>query len=315
MIQSNLIWIPSLQEFKRFSEITTRDHRILTKSMHSDLEFIYTLNELIKEKSMENVDINRLTLIDKYIICLYLRIFSIGNKLSLSISCPTCGVEFSHNMDINQFMESGIDVLDKVYDESIDSENFSVDLGIPTIGNEYDIAKHLETNKIKRGSLDSNLTHNVISHIKSLTIKTPKQTTINFSEISIDDSIKIIKSIPITLFNKIQNEFISPITDKIHPKILNIPCKTKTCKNIDLELNLNNINDLLKLMFQESPVKILEEIYLLGKYGNANPFFIESITPIERELIIDAQIRENKSKDSKEAAPLTIGQMKDMGFE
>ena len=279
--------------------------------MGNEVEFIYCLNDLIKEKSIEDIDINSLTLIDKYIICLYLRIFSIGTNLSLSISCPECLAEFSHVMDINEFMESGIDILDKVYSGEVSVNNFSAKLGIPTIGTEYEIIKHLTENKIKKESLDGILTHNVISYIKSITVS---GTEIDFSKIPVNDSIKIFKTLPSTLFNKIQNEFIVPITEAIHPKILNINCKTKECnKKIDLELNLTNINDLLRLMFQETPLKILEEIYLLGKYGNVDPFYIDTLTPIERNIIIDAQIRENKSEAPKQDK-MTFGAMNDMGF-
>jgi hypothetical protein len=311
MVQSNLIWIPSLQDFKRFLEITTKDHRILSKSMNNDLEFIYSLNQLIKEKSIDDIVVDDLTLIDKYIICLYLRIFSIGNDLTLTINCPSCGASFKHIMDINEFMESGIDVLDKKYEGTAEINGFSANLGIPTIGREYDIIKHLELHKIKKQSLDGILTYNVISHIKSISIR---DNEINFNDISVDNSIDILKRLPGSLFNKIKNEFITPISKSINPKILNLECKTPKCSPIDLELNLDNINDLLRLMFQESPVKILEEIYLLGRYGNTDPFYIDTLTPLERGIVVDAHITENKSGETKKEDPMTIGNMTDMGF-
>lgn len=296
MIQSNLVWIPSLQDFKRFAEITTRDLRILARTLDNELEFIYTMNELLAEKSLTNININELTLIDKYVICITLRIFSMGDTIPLKAQCSTCGLSVDHMMNVNDFMTSGLDVLDKKYFMEITDGSFVVGVGMPTIGTEFDIVKNLEINKIKRNSVDSELIHKTLSYIQTLKIK---DTVINLADIEFDNLLEIYKKLPGTILNKIQDEFIKPIADTITPKLFEIECKTKGCKPIVADLRLENINDIVRLIFRASPGDILEEIFLLGKLGSMDPFYIDSLTPAEKDVIIMLQNKSNHEEDSQ----------------
>lgn len=310
MVASNLIWIPSLQDFVRFGEISSKEHRILAKTLENELEFINTLNRLIFEKCLDEIDLSSLTILDKYVICIYLRVYSIGQEITISADCPNCGNKFSKTVDINKFIESGISVLDKQYKETIKLGNFEITCGIPTIHREYDLLKTIEKQNIEKGSIDEAMTHNIISYIESIKIKNK---CIELRDLKPEDQIKLFKSIPSNIFLKVKNEFISPICQTIRPSILNLECKTEGCESIEIELNMENINSLIRLLFQESPLSMLQELYFLSRYGKIDPFFLESLTPIEKKLIIDTHIKQNEKESSgKDNTPPP---MNEFGFD
>ena len=102
---SYLIWIPSIQEYKRFSEFTTKHQKHLSKLTEEPLEFLFALNDIIKSLCVDNLNFDKITLIDKYIICVYLRMRCIDTDLKLKITCPNCGVEFDTNINLNDVIK------------------------------------------------------------------------------------------------------------------------------------------------------------------------------------------------------------------
>lgn len=292
-MNSNLIWIPSLQTYKRFSELTTRHQKQLSKIVDDDLEFIFTLNSIIKDISIDDIDFDSLTLIDKYIICVYIRMICISTTLPLSISCPKCGASFMENIDINKIIEDNVEVLDKDYKKIIKVNQFEFLCDVPSVGKEYELLEYLTNKQIQKNSVDNIYTIHTFSHIKQMKIS---GNVCDFSNLSIDDTVSILTKIPYKPLFEIQKKFIEPLTNQLNPNILNVPCPTESCPPFKLNLEISNINDILKLMFQELPVEILRDIYYLSKYCNMNPFYVETLTPKERNTMIKFLSDENKNE-------------------
>ncbi len=313
---SYLIWIPSLQEFKRFKEFKTKHQRELSKLVDENLEFIYALNSILKNLCMDDLNFNQLTIIDKYIICLYLRIRCIGEVLPLTLSCPKCGVQFIENVNINTLIQNNISILDKKYTEIIYIDNYSITCDVPLLSHEYDLLKFLETKQIDKNSVDHIHLFYTFSYIKNLTIK---NTTIDFSSISLENVINILTQVPSKVIRAVQTEFMVPLLNLFKPGVLNVPCPTKSCPPFVIDLNLNYINDIIKLLFQESPLELLREIYYLSKQCHLNPQYIDNITPKERDVLMTFLIEENKA--DREAATtsnknnLDFKQLADSGFD
>lgn len=319
-MNSYLIWIPSLQEYKRFKELTTAHQKLLSKLAEENLEFIYHLNNLLWELSVDELNINSLNLIDKYIICAYLRMRCIDTVVPLMISCPECGAEFEEKIDINNFIENNISILDRSYTQRVVCDDYALQCDIPIIGDEYNLLYILETNQIETNSVDNVYSYHTYSYIKSLEIK---NSFFDLKDFSITDRVKILKEIPLKVIRMVQDKYMNPLFEQFNPVVFDVPCPTKKCKPFKFNLNLMSINDLIKLMFQESPVEILREIYFLSRFSHINSFYVESLTPKERTTMIKFIAEENKAKQQaaenakgKGAGPaLTIGSMQEHGFD
>jgi hypothetical protein len=315
-MNSYLIWIPSLQEFKRFKEFKTKHQRELSKLADENVEFIYALNTILKKLCVDPINFNKLTIIDKYIICLYLRIRCIGEILPLTLSCPKCGVEFTENININNLIQNNISTLDQNYTKTISIDKYTVTCDVPLLSHEYDLLKFLETKQIDKSSVDHLHLFYTFSYIKNLTIK---NTTIDFASIPLDDVTHILTEVPSKVIKAVQTEFMTPLSELFNPGILNTPCPTKSCPPFIIDLNLNYINDIIKLLFQESPLELLREIYYLSKQCHINPKYIDNLTPKERDVLMTFLIEENKAE--REAATASnkpkfdFGELTNEGFD
>lgn len=312
MVHSALIWIPSIKEYKRFKEFNNTHHMLLMKSQEEELDFLYCINNLLHELCVEGLDLSKITILDKYIIYLYLRMMYIGSELSVVITCPECDKTIPTNIDLNSLVENNLDILDKNYSKIIKTGDIEVTCSIPMIKNEYDLAFYIKTKNVS--NIDYALSHNILSHIDKIKIK---DKVINMSNLDVESSLMIFEKMPSSLFRAINNEFIHPISRKITPKILNSACPTEGCKNLDFELNLSNINDIIKLLFQGSPVSTLQENFYLSKGSKVSHEYLSTISPAERNLLLEFHVEDVKSQNSgsnggDNNSHINVG---DLGFE
>lgn len=291
-MNSYLIWIPSLQDYRRFGELTTLHQRRLSKLDEEDLEFLFQLNLIIEELCVDTVDLDKLTIIDKYIICAYLRMRCIDTALKLTMTCPKCGVDFTGTIDINDVIDSNVEVLDRNYNRTILVGDYQFDCGLPLMGTEYDLLKTITDRNINKTSPENMYSFHTMAHIKAMTIRGK---SINFQECPIETTTLVLSQLPLKTIQKIQLEFVNPIAKMLNPSLLDVPCPTGTCPPFQLSLDLTNLNDIIKLMFQESPVEILREIYYLSKEGvDAN--YVDTLTPKERSTMIKFIMEDRKQQ-------------------
>lgn len=313
MVHSTLIWIPSIQEYKRFKEFTMEHHMIMMKSQENDLDFLYTINKLLEELCVESINLGEITTLDKYVIYLYLRIMYVGSTLSLMITCPECSEKMPTEIDLNNLIENNIDILDKSYCKKIQIGEITTTCSIPSVKNEYDMFKSVKTKDMS--DLDSNLSYYILSHIKELNIMGKN---IIMSSLSIDDTLTIFENLPSTVFSAVKNEFIVPVSQKITPKILEFPCPTKGCSKLDFTLNLSNINEIIKLIFQGNPYSTIQENFYLARRNRVSHEYLMSISPAERNVILELHMEmiQKENADNKGQVPADNGfNVSDLGFE
>ena len=76
------IWIPSLQKYHPFKEIKLKHLFFLYKGSINEWDFNFSLYRLLKKLSFDpTLDIDKLTIIDKYVIFIYLRMLCIGTMI------------------------------------------------------------------------------------------------------------------------------------------------------------------------------------------------------------------------------------------
>ena len=94
------VFIPSLNKSILFREINTSQQKRLIKAIIDspvfNTEFIFTLRQIIKENCVdEKLDIDQLTILDKFIISLIMRSVSVGNSYEVELECSNdkCKIE------------------------------------------------------------------------------------------------------------------------------------------------------------------------------------------------------------------------------
>lgn len=144
------IQIPSLNREIKFCEINTSQQKRLVKSIIDspiyNTEFINTLHDIIKENCMElDIDVGELTVLDKLIIALKLRIYSIGDIIEVEIDLKN-GNKTKVKLDLGRVYElalTNIKIPEKII---VKDDYYVVECFVPTIGNEVKMEKELRNN-------------------------------------------------------------------------------------------------------------------------------------------------------------------------
>ena len=160
--------------------------------------------------------------------------------------------------------------------------------------NEYELLNILSDKQILQNSVENIYTYHTLAHIDNFSVK---NMNCNIWDIPTSDAVNILSNLPLKIIKEVQKQFVTPTAAALSPDILNVPCPTgNKCQPFTLQLSLININDIIKLMFQESPAEILREIYYLSKVGHVNSYYVEDLTPMERTIMIKFIIDDNKNQ-------------------
>lgn len=283
------IFVPSLNEYKAFNEITTIQEKILSKSLIAEdspykTEFIKYLINLLKENSVDNVDIYSLTLIDCILIVLALRCYSIGSVLNLNITCNKCKAK--HKVDLN---------LIKIYEnllkmqfspKTFNIKNQKITCMLPTIEKELHTMYHIKKYLDKEDSYKEKAILNVNRFITS------PDTSFNvnyFDDYELEEFEQIVEYI------QSYNDILSSIIP------YKIKCSNSSCGQIltrQLSFDYNGLYSFLKLIFGTDLNSIYKDIYYLNKIG-LSPIYTESLTSLERTVFWSVYNEEQKNKKAK----------------
>lgn len=213
------IWIPSLNKEVMFREITTAQQKRLVKAVIDspvyNTEFIFAINQIIKENCIEKIDIDELTILDKLFICLKMRAVSISDTLEL---------EFKHD---EKELKRGIS-LNKVYEEAkekfpveklktftIKDDKYEIICGMPTLKVEYSLERELRNNTQDIEIKDIQTMRNVVGDVYitelvkfikqiNVTVDDEQVMKIDFNDnINCRNRIAIIENIPTKVIDKV----------------------------------------------------------------------------------------------------------------
>lgn len=222
------IYVPSLGRDVMFREITTAQQKKLVKSIIDspvfNTEFIFALREILKENCTDNtVDIDDLTVFDKLMISLYMRIYSIGPDLTLSVKHPDS--EKTEAVKINL-----ADLLDELKDKinvepskiiQDESKTFKVFCELPTIDTEYRLEEEFRKNtkidvkdeKELRDTLGNVFISELVKYISKIEVadkENQKVIELKLDSMKFADRIKLIEKLNVKLLKGII-EYISSV--------------------------------------------------------------------------------------------------------
>jgi len=200
------VLIPSLGKTKDFKPINVRQQKNLLKEtiggVSSISELLIQFNTIILDNI--NDDSEDLLCLDKYPVLVELRKNAFGDKINIK------GKEYSLND-----LQPPCKVTGNISNKEIDFKTIKVFLKTPTIKEENQfLAK--QSNEIKKKNIDDGkdvisalYVFEIAKFVESISIE---DTQVSFANLSINERIAIIESLPISLNQKILN-FISKVRE------------------------------------------------------------------------------------------------------
>jgi len=211
-------FVPSLNKEIPFNEINTAQQKRLVKSVIDspvyNTEFIYTLHGILRENCMDpDVNINDLTIIDKLILAISMRIKSIGDKAEISIETKD-GTEVSVSLELPKILQLALATMEKIEDGVFEDQYYVVTCSLPTVGLEYQIERELradvvdiEIDDIKelRETIGDAFTGELVKYVKDITVKGDgdEMIQVDWHGFSIPDRIKVIESFRTPLLKQV----------------------------------------------------------------------------------------------------------------
>lgn len=212
------VFIPSLQKSVMFKELTTKQEKMLVKTIVDspvyNSEFIFAIREIIKENCAEELDVNSLTLIDKTAICLTMRMKSIGDEFTFTFK----NTGKSKNIKISEYI-TNYNTIKIPEDKIVGTDDVKIVCGYPTISTEYELEKEfrantqsLEINNIEdaRTAIGNVFTNELVKYIKKITIyRSGKAMELNMDDYTFANRITILEEIG----NSVSNQIVSYIEE------------------------------------------------------------------------------------------------------
>lgn len=308
MQNTYLIWIPSIQKNIRFKELTNSQYRIILKNLDddTDLDFLYNLNNIIKNNIVDNFDYKLFTIIDRFVIFLYFKILSCSPLLDLLKKCEKCEKEDRVRINLNDLLDVLGPVIDKSFIHHVEYDNYpiSVICDVPTIDYEYQNLLFCADYNIKTDTLENNIEKYLFGYIKQLVYN---GSVIELNTLSMQEKKVLINKIPANMILKIKQEYLEPIFNDFKSVVF-LDMKCKDCgTDFELKLETNNINPLLKMFFRDNTLN-----GLLGEYFNvastahiSNEFFNDS-SPRELNILHDFAKSTHNSNEKPQNNPTDI---------
>ncbi|MDD4110025.1 MAG: hypothetical protein PHS54_00565 [Clostridia bacterium] len=212
--------IPSLKKEVPFNEINTSQQKRLIKSVIDspvyNTEFIFTFREILKENCQDPlVDIDNLTIIDKLILALGLRMKSVGDKIDVEVTTKD-GSKVNVGLEASKILNMALNVLIDIGPQTLEDPYFKLVCSIPTIGSEYKVEKDLRSNTTNieienveeiRQTIGDAFVSEIVKYISKVFIKDQdeKLIPIDWAQLKTSDRIKVVETFKTTLLKEIIN--------------------------------------------------------------------------------------------------------------
>lgn len=250
------IFVPSLNRFVLFREINTAQQKKLVKSIIDspvfNTEFIFAIREIIEENCADSsVVIDDLTIYDKLLIAMNMRINSIGNDLILNLKCTDCEKTHPIKLKLDDLLSSIKDSINIEYEKVIedDTKTFKVYCELPSIYTEYNMENEfrrntkiqVENEKELRETIGNVFISELAKYIYKIEIKNEdKIIELDLKTMKFKDRIQLIEKLNVKLLKKIV-EYISGIKkefDKIF--LVKIKCDCEKQTNIEQRFSIDS---------------------------------------------------------------------------
>lgn len=302
MRNSFLIWIPSLQAHFPFFELSNAQYKVILKNIDADnhLGFLHNINRIIEDNSMTPDILNKLTVIDRFIIMTYLKIHAIGQNLELKRICNKCVSENRLFLDLENMLSFLSDKIDKSFRQYISIDDYPITMicDVPSIKKEYSTLISAANSNIDQTSLDNRLDNYLTSFIAGFKI--------NKNEYILDHMDKteqqaLLANIPHSMITHIKDEYISKIHD-IFNKVVFFKFKCSKCSDdFELKLHSDNIHDMTKMIFRDASLEmLLGDYYVISTKSHLTGDFLDTLSYSEIKILKHfTEIASETPKDNK----------------
>lgn len=282
------VYLPSVQRAVYFRELTIRQLKIIIKSILNgdDTALSMCFNDVIKDNCKEDIDAIDLTVLDRFIILLNMRVISIGAEQSLQLTCDETQKTFTYTINYNDIVAQ-LEAIKLDSNMTSHYENITIEYGVPLARLSHQIPNNL--------SRYDNLTRAV----RGLKIGDSqfKLVTMDFYSLS-----RIIESIPKAISDEIL-VYLEAQGNKVN-RVKYINSKNPyTDKKIEQSMTLDDIDllRLLKLAYKEDLHALYKSIYYMVHVLHFDAEYVEKLTVNEKNLLYTFYLADEQEK--REAKP------------
>ena len=234
-----------------FRQINTSQQKRLIKAIIDspayNTQFIFTLRGIIEENCVESININDLTILDKLIIAIKMRAYSVGNDFELTFEIPKIKKpddkenakedenapkteKITRIINLNELLDGRLEAI-KIEPLTIKDANsvYSVDCFMPTIFDEYTLENELhklntsvdiKTENELRDTIGEVFVNELVKYIKTITIKDgDKIIEIDLKTVNFKNRLRILEQLPTSLTKSVI-DYISTVTKEFEKIIL-----------------------------------------------------------------------------------------------
>lgn len=293
---SRQIWIPSLQRYEYAKEFSNEQYRNLLKVLDDDQGFDRQLEKTFHEIFENSQIVKLLTMIDKFVVFLQMKIYSYSEDLVLTMTCDKCGFQTKISKNLNSLLDDLANTIDKPFGQMLEIKKYVFHLDVPPAFGNF----------ITSDTIDDKINKYLYSFIKNIFLDGK-----NFHLDSKDSSSKniICKSLPFDVMLTLKGHVIDPIY-KILKNILEIKkkCSNPACSEIlNLSFDANTLDDAIKiLMKDDSAVNFIAEYASIASKTHLGYDFFQNTTPAEMKLISAFLEKEESSKEETSSKEINM---------
>jgi hypothetical protein len=203
------VYIPSLEKNIKFKQLNTEQLKKLLKTVIDspiyNTQLILTFNEIIKENCLEQINVDKLTILDKHIFLLKTRIESISSDYTFTFSEKDIA-EYNlssenYTINLNSIYDNFINNLPDVKSQTYNYETFTITCSLPTLEIENKLEQELHQYvKLKistpdelRSALGDTFINEITKYISELKIN---EQNIDLNTYDFKSRIQIIEQLP-----------------------------------------------------------------------------------------------------------------------
>ena len=271
------VYVPSLRRSVRYSELNSMTYMVILKYIQNDdddgLEHI--LEHLIEQLCVEEINMKKLTRLDKYCILMTIIMVCVGNTLQYNILCPSTDKDYMIDIVLGNIISqiNEIDVTDMRVD--LDEHNY---ITMTTPGS-------------IRGSITNTLSQVCIN-----------SKTYDVTELTDDQLNGLFDKLPYNIFSELQQTYRN--INKQCDDIVYMQYKSPYVKDShEVTYKFNLYNDeffkFIKLLLREDLLNYYKMYYSLTTKFKFDMTYIQSITPTEIKMYL-GMVRDDIKKKQEQ---------------
>lgn len=196
------VYLPSLNREVKFKQLNTQQFKQILKTVIDsplyNTQFIITFNSLVKENCLEEIEIEKLTILDKLFVFYMIRIESLSPEYTFDTD--TVNLKERYTEIIKNF--KNLEPQRLIY------ENYSILCSVPTIATENKLEKELHQNininiespEEFRAIIGDTFINEITKFISELKIGDKE---ISFEGLDFKTRIEIVEQLPTTIINDV----------------------------------------------------------------------------------------------------------------